>query len=105
LRAWKSTEDLGKQWKMSVLCPPKAEVTSSNLVGRANPANDLTDLALCADTPLSAHCPRYLFDKRSEAVRRGVNAARAPPNLTKRKTPLGKAGRSRFEIIKHRTIP
>jgi hypothetical protein len=67
--------------------------------------NDLTGLALCADTPLSAHCPRYLFDKRSEAVCRGVNAARAPPNLTKRKSPLGKAGRSRFEIIKHRTIP
>jgi hypothetical protein len=35
LRAWKSTEDLGKQWKMSVPCPPKAEVVSSNLAGRA----------------------------------------------------------------------
>ena len=77
---------------MSVLCPPKAEVTSSNLVGRANPANDLTDLALCADTPLSAHCPRYLFDKRSEAVRRGVNAARAPPNSDEKKNPAWQSG-------------
>src|SRR5262245_21500488 len=48
-----------------VLCPPKAEVTSSNLVGRANHTNSLTAPGTEVEAATSAYCPRKPFAARS----------------------------------------
>src|SRR5215831_12386634 len=52
-------------------CPPKAEVTSSNLVGRANTLNELTRTQAKNSGALSAECPRNLFVRCSRLARAG----------------------------------
>jgi hypothetical protein len=46
-------------------CPPKAEVTSSNLVGRASDFKKLARPSFIDVSALSAECPRNLFSVRS----------------------------------------
>ena len=46
-------------------CPPKAEATGSNPVGRAIAFNYLAVAGRFAAAALPAHCPRYVFDTRS----------------------------------------
>jgi hypothetical protein len=53
----------GRPWML--LCPPKAEVTSSNLVGRASSINYLARVVMQLPHRLSAKCPRNTFGPRS----------------------------------------